>query len=183
MFKSIMKKTLELGLAGYKKRKRSGFKNSAKQALESAYRQVERSKYAFLLTHGEQSPDARLIEPIFSRSDFAFWIGTSPKSRKIAQVKSNSWATLAFCHQGDNANLIVKGSVELVDDVELRAQHWKPHWRLFFPAGPKGGDYILMKLNVTEIEVLDFSQSVVPEPFGLKPVRLERLNENWQLVS
>jgi len=183
MFKAIKRQLFGRAIATYKRRKRKAFKGDASQALESAYRQIRRAKYAFLTTHGERSPDARLIEPIFEKSDFSFWIGTSPKSRKVIQIGQNSQVTLAISHQKDNSNLIIKANAELIDDVALRTKYWKPYWRLFFPAGPKGDDYILIKLKAEEIEVLDFSQSIVPEPFGLKPMRLVRANGNWKIAD
>lgn len=183
MFKAIKRYVFERAIAIYKRRKRAGFKDDVAQALASAYRQIERSKYAFLVTQGDSFPDARLIEPLFNKADFSFWIGTSPKSRKVIQIKQNNRVMLALSHQKDNSNLIIKANAELIDDVSLRSQYWKPYWRLFFPDGPKGDDYVLMKLNVEEIEVLDFSQSVVPEPFGLKPMRLLRVNGEWKCAD
>ncbi len=181
MLKKFKRHLLNWFVSNYKHRKRAGFQNSVEQALASAYRQIERSKYAFLVSQGDRFPDARLIEPLFEKDGFVFWIGTRPKSRKVEQIKKDSQVTLAFSNQKDNSNLLVKASAELVDDIALRAQHWKPYWRLFFPSGPKGDDYLLIKLNVKEIEVLDFSQNVEPEPFGLKPFHLVRSEFGWKL--
>lgn len=183
MIKPIKKKLLNWMLSGYKSRKRAGFQNTAEQALASAKRQIARSSYAFIVTNSdnEAAPDARLVEPIFDDQSFTFWVGTSPSSRKVKQVQANPQVTLAFSSTKDNSTLIVKATASIVDDVATRAKKWKPYWRLFFPEGPKADDYILIKLDAVELEVLDFSQNVVPEPFGLIPQKLIRVGNKWEM--
>lgn len=182
MFRAIKKKLLVWLLAKYKSRKREGFKNSVEQALASAQRQITRSKYAFVITHpdSDTGPDARLVEPIFDAESFTFWIGTSPTSRKVLQVRTSPHVTLAFSNIKDDSNLIVKAKACIVEDIVTRTTQWKSYWRLFFPDGPKGDDYVLIKLEAEELEVLDFSQNVVPEPFGLMPQKLKRVDGLWE---
>ncbi len=137
-------------MAKYKARKRAGFQNSVDQALESARRQVIRSKYAFIISYPdtETGPDTRLVEPIFDESNFTFWVGTGPTSRKVRQVRANPQVTLAFSNIKDDSNLIVKARASIVEDIEIRTKYWKSYWRLFFPDGPKGNDYVLISLRL-----------------------------------
>ncbi|MGJ8528498.1 pyridoxamine 5'-phosphate oxidase family protein [Maritalea sp.] len=185
MFKKLRRAIFCGLIEKYKARKRAGFQNTGDQALASAKRQLQRSRYAVLASNDPKavSPDARLIEPIVDVQNFTFWIGTSPKSRKVKQVLANPNVTLVFSNQKDNSNLVVKGQAELVNDLPLRANYWKPYWRLFFPEGPQGDDYVLIKLVANEMEILDFSQNVVPEPFGLMPMKLVREDESWSVKS
>ena len=101
-----------------------------------------------------------------------FWVGTNPSLRKVNEVKSNAQVTLAFGNEKANSNVIVQGRAILESNPALARKHWKAYWRLFFPDGPESDDFILIKVEAESIEVLDFSRNVVPEPFGLKPVKI-----------
>ena len=52
---------------------------------------------------------------------------------------------------------------------------------LIFPNGPGGDDFVSIRVEPTEMELMNFKRNIVPEPFGLKPVRLIKDKENWMV--
>jgi hypothetical protein len=60
-------------------------------------------------------------------------------------------------------------------------RHWIGSWLLFFPGDPKGNDFVSIRVEVTEIELMNFKKKVVAEPFGLKPVRIIKNNNTWDV--
>ena len=179
---SLKRLLIRFLLDRYKSNKQAAADTSLEASLRAARSVVEKSKYCFLITHGsEGGSNARWVEPIVE-PDFTVWIGTSPKLRKVQEVMADSAVTLAFGSEKDQANLILKGQARVVDDMQMRRKHWLGHWRLFFPDGPQGDDYVLLKFEPQCMEVLSFKKAVIPEPFGLSAVQLDRdAGGHWQL--
>ncbi len=167
-------------LAGYKARKQRASDESLEQALAVAWETVVAIRYAFLVSRGASGwPTARLVEPIVDREEGVFWVGTNPGLRKVREVREDPRVTLAYGDRRERANVVVLGTASVVDDPALRRRYWKGEWRLFFPDGPLGDDYVLLRIEPERMEVLSFRRNVVPEPFGLRPVKLARRDGEW----
>lgn len=174
----LKRKLFHWFLDHYKKSKQRKNITASDQALSLAKKAIAANKYAFFITNDDgKSPNARLIEPVVDLENLVFWIGTNPKLRKVAEVKKNAAVTLAFSNEKANSNVIIQGSASIEKNPELARKHWKPQWRLFFPKGPESNDFVLIKVVAESLEVLDFSRNIVPEPFGLKPMRITGLDK------
>jgi general stress protein 26 len=169
----------------YKRRIRRTRRLDAAHAMHVARATAERTKYAFLVTVGEAGlPTARLIEPIVeSGADLVFWIGTGPALRKVRELRDDPRVVLAFGSEREDANLVVYGTATVEHDPALRRRFWKPAWRLFFPDGPGGDDYVVLRVQPERLELMSFRRRVVPEPFGLQPLVLERGSGGWALAD
>jgi len=177
------RKTLGRGiLNSYKRRKQESFDASLEHCLSTARRMLKKSKYCFLITNSDRHwPSARMVEPIIEFDSFVIWLGTNPTLRKIKEIEKNPFVTLAFGNDRENANLIVYGKAAIIQDVQERKKHWASSWLLFFPDGPKGDDFVSIRVVPSEMELMNFKRSIVPEPFGLKPIKLVRDNRSWQV--
>jgi len=177
---SLRKTIVRALLDSYKSRKQKACDTSLEHSLAAAWETVASTKYAFFISHGASGwPTARLVEPIFDRDEGLFWIGTNPGLRKVAEVRENPKVTLAYGNQRERANLVVFGTASIEPEPELRRRYWKGEWRMFFPDGPLGRDYVLLRIEPERMEVLSFRRDVVPEPFGLRPVKLVRRDGEW----
>lgn len=177
---SLRKTAVRALLASYKSRKQRASDESLAHSLAVARETVRATKYAFFVSQGATGwPSARLVEPIFDREQGLFWIGTNPALRKVAEVRESPKVTLAYGNQRERANLVVFGTASIVSEPELRRRYWKGEWRMFFPGGPLGDDYVLLRIEPVRMEVLSFRRDVVPEPFGLCPVKLARVDGKW----
>ncbi|MEV6279027.1 pyridoxamine 5'-phosphate oxidase family protein [Nocardia sp. NPDC051832] len=135
---------------------------------------VRSSKYGFLTTVVEGTPRTRLVQTMQVDADGTVWIGTSPKSRKAVDISSQPEVTYAVEDRPTLAYTCLYGTAEIVDDAaELHAK-WQDGYEIFFPDGPDGGDFVLLRLHPRAVEVMDFTRQIHPAPYGLKPARAER---------
>jgi general stress protein 26 len=179
-----MRKRLGRVLLGvYKRRKQAQSDLSLSNCLNAARTTASKTKYCFLITHGEKWPTARLVEPICDLERWIFFIGTNPSLRKIKEISQDARVTLAFGNAAENANLVVYGTAKVRTDLPTRCGRWKGTWRLFFPDGPRGDDYVVIEICAEQMEVVSFRRNVIPEPFGLRPVLLQRMDADWGIVA
>jgi general stress protein 26 len=170
-------------LAAYKRRIQRGLNTDLDHCLAGAEALARRARYAFLISHGAEGwPSARWVEPIVDFDSWEISIGTHPSLRKVHEVEANGQVTVAFGSLPDRANLVVYGEARIETDVDLRRRRWKGEWRMFFPGGPASDDYVLLQVKPKRMELMSFRSKIVPEPFGLKPVVLERRGNGWEVV-
>jgi general stress protein 26 len=165
-------------LAMFKRRARARSDLSLDHCLSVARAIVSRSKYALLITRpATGAPNARLVQPIPGADGLTLWIGTDPRLRKVREILADPEATIAYVDERRRANLILIGRVEVDASPQSRKRYWLPIWRLFFPEGPLGQDYVVLKFSPLRMELMSFGDDVVAEPFGLAPVKLVRGTE------
>lgn len=168
-------------LNAYKRRKQTSSDLSLDHCLQVIRATVSRTKYCFLITPGQGgSPTARLVEPLADLDELTFFIGTHPASRKVKQIAESNAVTLAFSNTDEDANLVIYGTATVSDAPEVKQQYWKSTWRLFFPEGPEGDDYVVIRVQAEKIEILNFQRNVIPEPFGLRSAVVEKTTDGWQ---
>lgn len=124
-----------------------------------------------------------MVEPIIEEQSFVIWLGTNPELRKVREIRKNPYVTVAFGSERDNANLIIYGKAKIKKDTKERVKHWVSSWLLFFPKGPRGDDFVSIRIEPERMEVMNFKDYIVPEPFGLKPVKLEKRNGQWEILG
>lgn len=138
-------------------------------------------QYCFIITVGEGGrPNARIVQHHKPQNDdLVLWFGTSRASRKAADVRRDSRVTVAFQHDPEIAYVVLHGQAELVDDPELRQHYWLKEWTPFFPGGPTGDDFILIRFVPAHIELMNFNREITPAPFGLQHADLKRVRDVW----
>lgn len=141
---------------------------------------MNRKEYCLLATLGESCIDARVLQPFPPGPDLDVWLGTSRRSRKAAQLRADSRATLAYEDDGKGAAVVLVGRVQIVDALEERRRRFMPSWWAFYPDGPEGDDYVLLHFVPDRVEVWDVSRRVTPEPFGMRAARVVRRNGTWE---
>jgi general stress protein 26 len=142
------------------------------------------AQFCFLITQDEMGQScARLMQPFAPDWDLVIWFGTSPRSRKVRDIQRDERVTLAFAHAQDGAYVTLSGSASMVTDGAQRQCYWRDAFAAFWPAGPTGEDYLLVKFVPTRIEIMHIAQAVAPEPFGLRPVVLTQTETGWVLAD
>lgn len=132
------------------------------------------SKYGFLTTVVDGHPHTRLVQHTNVDADGTVWIGTSPKSRKATDIALHPEVTYAVEDRATLAYSCLYATADIVDDLDERKARWVKGFEMFFPDGPEGDDFILLRLRPTALEVMDFTRGIHPDPFGLLPARTER---------
>ena len=184
MLKKANKMFGTLILDYYKKRVQKKYNPNLKNVLDTALEMMKHSKYCFLITNTKSKwPHARMVQPIIDLKNFEIWLGTNPNLRKIKEINENPYVTVAFYSNSENANLIVYGKAVVETGIRERVKHWIGSWKLFFPNGPGGDDFVSIRIEPHELELMNFKKYLVPEPFGLKPIKLVKNNEEWRILS
>jgi general stress protein 26 len=167
----------------YKLRVQKKSNTSLDHCLKVAREMVNKSKYCFLITNSEGNwPSARMVQPIVELDTFVVWFGTNPKLRKIREIKKNPYVTIAFGKESDNANLIIYGKSSIENGVREKVKHWIDSWIMFF-SSPRGEDFVSIRVEPMEMEIINFKRYIVTEPFGLKPIRLKINKGIWEITN
>ncbi len=61
-----------------------------------------------------------------------------------------------------------------------RRRRFMSTWWAFFPQGPDGSDFILLRFKPERIEVWDGARRVTPPPFGLRSAALTLTDGQWR---
>ena len=171
-------------LDSYRRRKLRQSDVSTAHCLAVCRHMLQTTRYCFLNSQGDGGRiSSRLVEPVADVESWTVWIGTNPTLRKVREVQRNPAVTLAFQSESEQANLILYGSVTVEKDGALRKKCWKDEWRLFFPNGSEGDDYVILEFTPQRLELLSLGRNVVLEPFGLRPVVLEREKGGWRAAG
>lgn len=140
------------------------------------------NRYGFLVTTAGQTR-VRLVHHLTADVAGGLWIGTSPASRKAADVATAPEVTYAVEDRGRFAYVTLSCTARVVDDGATLTERWVPRLGTFFPAGPLGGDFVLLALTPHRIELMSFADRVHPDPYGLAPAVLVQRPGQWETVE
>lgn len=146
---------------------------TARPLVEVARQVLTSWPYGVLGTAVGDRPKARLVQHLCVDDDLSVWIGTSPRSRKVATLEVAPAATYTVEDRDRFAYVTLSGSASVVRDAASAAAHWTEDLRPFFPAGPQGDDFVLVRLKPETVELMSFADGVHPPPYGLVPAVLK----------
>ena len=156
---------------------------TARDWLEVARATMEGVEYCFLITASESGEaNARLMQPFRPDEDLTIWFGASPRSRKVREIRANERATVAYEHPEEGAYVTLVGRATLERKEELRRKYWRRRWERYWPAGPEGEDYVLIRFVPERVELMSEAREVAPDPI-LKPAVLVREGKEWVVAG
>lgn len=137
--------------------------------------------YGFLVTlDADGNPSVRLVQHLVDDDAFVIWVGTSPRSRKVAEVRRTGHASYAVEDRAAFASFVLSGPATIVEDEAARVAHWADGFEVFFPDGSLGDDYVLVRLEPNAMEVVDFAHGIHPDPYGLTAQCFRRADDDWE---
>ena len=152
--------------------------------LETAKSSMKSAEYCMLITLGEGGEaNARLVQPFEPEPDMTIWVGTWSKSRKVREIQKDSRVTLAFYDRDSTAYVTLLGLAGIENDLNKKRKYWREEWIGFIPQGPDGEEYVLVKFIPFRIELMSFANGVLPQPYGLKPAVVIRLEDLWVVAD
>lgn len=141
--------------------------------------------FAFLITSAttpSSGVSARLMQPFAPDDDFIVWLGTSPSSRKVAELQADATATLAYEAVDGAGYVSATCDATIVTDDDARKAHWRDDWTAFFPGGAGGDDFVVLCLRARRLEVVSFAHGITPTPYGVKAAVVVREGTGWHLA-
>ncbi len=156
---------------------------TTERVLQAARELIGSTPFCFLITLGESGrANARLMQPFPLEEDWSIWFGASPESRKVEEILEDGRTTVAYQDGEQGAYVVLLGTASIKDDGELRQRYWRESFLDYWPDGP-GEDYVLIRFEPSQIEVMNIAEEMAPEPFGLQPAILVKKEEGWTLAN
>jgi len=75
-----------------------------------------------------------------------YWHTNSP-SMRIKQYRNNPKACIYFYDKRFFRGVMLKGIMEVVDDIEVKKEIWKDEFSMYYQGGMDGGDFIILKFT------------------------------------
>ena len=75
-----------------------------------------------------------------------YWHTNSPSAR-IKQYRNNPKACVYFCDKRFFRGVMLKGTMEVVDDNDVKAEIWKDGFLMYYTGGVDGGDFIILRFT------------------------------------
>lgn len=79
-------------------------------------------------------------------NDFIIYMSTANQSDKMARMQANPKVSVYFCDVEKFHGLMLGGEIEIVTDRQLKNKIWQKGWRMYYPGGPEGPEYGIIKL-------------------------------------
>ena len=135
---------------------------------------IEKAVYCTFITIGEDGqPQARIVDPTVPDAGFTIWIGTNPLTRKMSQIRRDARVTLSCFHGASSSYVTLMGRAALVADVAEKERRWKASWAPFYPNGPRSGDFALIRLTPTRLEIVSDSRGMAADAKTWLPVAID----------
>lgn len=77
------------------------------------------------------------------------WMSTGADSEKTVEFRTNPKAGLCYSSNGDS--VVMRGTVEIVTDDDLRKEMWVDWMGKHFPGGPTDPSYVLLRFVGTDV--------------------------------
>ncbi len=154
------------------------------EAMRTIRRMMKDSEYSFFITYGPGGAiHARLMQHFDPEPDLTLWFGAGPDSRKVKEIQANRTATVSLMHPQHGGYVSMMGTAEIVTDVQAKQKYWRAHWSDIYPGGPENEEYVLIRFTPKTLELMDFGDRDIGQPYGLKPLGMTREGNSWVLMS
>ena len=141
---------------------------SRERLLAAARETMLAARYCALITLDSWGrPQARTLDPFPPDENMVVWLGTNPRSRKVAAIRRNPQVTLYYFDREAQAYVTIYGIARLVTDPKAKVKWWKDEWKSFYPDRAK--DYLLIRVAPQKLEVVNVTKDIVGDSHTWKP--------------
>lgn len=132
-----------------------------RESLIATAREIMKTaRYCALITLDSAGrPNARTMDPFPPDAQMIVWLGTNPKSRKVAEIRRNHRVTLYYFDREDQAYVTISGFARIVQDPKEKSKHWKDEWENFYPDRERG--YSLIAVIPEKLEVISEKKGII----------------------
>jgi general stress protein 26 len=141
---------------------------SREELIVAARETMSAARYCALITQDSSGrPQARTLDPFPPDENMVVWLGTNPRSRKVAAIRRNPRVTLYYFDREAQAYVTIYGIARLVNDPKAKLKWWKDEWKEFYPDRAK--DFLLIRVTPENLEVVNVKKGIVGDPHRWKP--------------
>ena len=88
-----------------------------------------------------------MLPPVKREGIKTFYWHTNSPSMRVGQYRNNSKACIYFCDKRFFRGVMLTGTMEVVEDIEIKKEIWKDEFAMYYKDGMDGGDFILLKFT------------------------------------
>ena len=85
-------------------------------------------------------------------NEFVLYLSTSMQSPKMKRMQNNPKVSVYFCDANQFIGVMLGGEIEVVTDKVLKNRIWQKGWTMYYPNGPEGPEYGVIKLEPSIIK-------------------------------
>jgi len=82
-------------------------------------------------------------------NELLLYLSTSMYSDKMACIQANPKVSVYFCIPNQFTGLMLGGRIEVITDRTLKNRIWQQGWTIYYPNGPEGPEYGVLRLAPT----------------------------------
>lgn len=141
---------------------------SRDELITAARETMSTARYCALITLDSSGrPQARTLDPFPPDENMVVWLGTNPRSRKVAAIRRNPHVALYYFDRESQAYVTIYGIARLINDPKAKLKWWKDEWKDFYPDRTK--DFLLIRVTPEKLEVVNVKKGIVSDPHTWKP--------------
>ena len=141
---------------------------SRDELISAARETMSAARYCALITQDSLGrPQARTLDPFPPDENMVVWLGTNPRSRKVAAIRRNPRVTLYYFDREAQSYVTLYGIARLVNDPKAKLKWWKDEWKDFYPDRTR--DFLLIRVTPERLEVVNVKKNIVGDPHTWKP--------------
>ncbi len=153
--------------------------------LAGAAKAIGSVRYCWLLTTAaDGAPGLRPMGRLLHDAGEDAWtirFITDARTRKVADMRVDGRVTIVFQHDPDDAFVTLTGKAELCESEAEVRERWKGAYGAYFPTAQDRVNAVFVKVDIERMEL--WIRGVTPEPFGLRPTKLERdAGRGWRVA-
>ena len=88
-----------------------------------------------------------MLAPVKRDGIKTLWWHTNSSSMRIAQYRNNPKACAYFCDKRFFRGLMLRGTMEVIDDPAVKNDIWQDSFSMYYKGGKDGGDFIILKFT------------------------------------
>lgn len=134
-----------------------------RELVTTAREIMSKARYCALVTlDARLRPQVRTMDPFAAEDDMTIWLGTNPRTRKVAEIRRNPRVVLHYFDPDAGAYVTLHGTARIVTDRDEKSRRWKDDWKDFYPDREK--DYVLIEVTPTRLEVVSEKKKILGDP-------------------
>lgn len=110
---------------------------------------IDKQGVSFLSSVGEDGyPYTKAMLPPREREGIrTFYFTTNTSSMRVAQFRQSPKACIYFCDRRFYRGVMLKGTVEVLEDEETKQRIWRQGDSTYYPGGVTDPDYCVLKFS------------------------------------
>lgn len=120
-----------------------------KKSRETIANLIDKQRISFISSVDENGyPNTKaMLAPVKREGIKTFYWHTNSPSMRIKQYRNNPKACIYFFDERLFRGVMLKGTMEVVEDNDIKNEIWKDEFSMYYQGGVDGGDFILLKFT------------------------------------